>query len=347
MCQSKAAGGQRCQYADQLANVRHKARYKHRDDEYDMEREVDKAVTQWKKENPEMVKNHLPETQLFQTPPKSKPIPSSLKALLTDKGTTTVTGGDEAYNKATTEKAYEDYKSWHENLTREEENEVVYYSQYGYEMTNAMLRRSGIHDLLRLNPHRKGDWKERAVKNKTNLDSALSKVEKPEEPRKLYRYYKVPAGVTPTEFMEKYFTKGEGFTEKGFMSTSVDPELIMAHLHQESKGKKNAQFIVMEILTKQGGSLQKRAYSSSSSVQTMEKEYVLPRNMKFRIADVRKNQTFEFGSERKDLYSSFATSNSIYSKDMFPGQKLFRPGDKRKFPLIQLVDEQLIAETSE
>lgn len=347
MCKSKAEGGTRCEYADQLANVRHKIRYKLRDEQYDVENEVNKAVNEWKKLNPEMVRNHLPEKQSFQVPPKQKPIPAQLKKLFTAKSTIPITGGSVDQNSETTSKAYDDYVAWHENLTDQEKNEIVYYSQYGFEMTNAYLRRTGIHDLLRVNPHRKEDWKTMAVKNKTHLDEALKKTPPASEPRKLYRYFKVPAGVTPEEYLEKYFLKGEGVLEKGFMSTTVDPELVMAHLAKENSGKKNTQFIVMEILTKQGGSLQKRAYSSSSSVQTMEKEYVLPRNMRFRVADTRKTQTFEFGSERQDLFSSFHTGNSIYSKDMFTRQKLYKPGDKRRYPLVQLIDEQLITETSE
>ncbi len=348
MCQSKANGGQRCGYSDQITNVRKKAKYKYRDlAPSKQEKLVREAVTKWKNANKQVVLEHLPETRPFQIKPGRKPLPDSIKKMLTDKTTTPVTAGKQEEQEAVTKRMYDEHEEWVDTLEDEEDWGVSNYAMNGYIQINALLRRHGISAMTRENPElRDGEWKEKTRTRISEIDSALKKasdLNKDREPHRLYRFYKVPDGVTPAQFIEKYFQEGEGYTDQGYMSTSADPEFIMSSLHKKNKGKRNTNYVVMEILTKQGASLQQSAKGQTGNIQSLEKEYLLPRNMKFRIAGVRKQQVFEFGSARADLYSHHATN---WHTGPIPDYvNIFQPGDKRRFPMIQLVDEKLIRES--
>jgi hypothetical protein len=344
---SKENGGKRCDYADQVANARRKALYKFRDD-YDAPRKAKAAVNAWKEANKELVVSHLPSTQPFNAQANKKPIPESLQALLTQKARDSVMGLPEEERLKQTRELYEARKVWFDALTKGQDSAVSHYAMNFFEGVNSHLRKEGYSAWLKANSHlynKSENTLARVKEDVRNLDTAIKLAPIPEEPRKLYRFFRVPAGVTPHEYMERYFKTGEGFKEKGYMSTTADPEFVMGHMWKQNKGTKNHGYVVMEIITKQGASLQNRATSSSGDVQSLEKEILLPRNMKLRIASTRKSQRFEFASDRKDLDSqynnSYSTSNEIYQR-----WGAFKKGDRMNFPLIQMIDEDLIAKTS-
>lgn len=217
MCQSKEDGGKRCDYADQVANARRKARYKFRDD-YDMDRKAEKEVRTWKETNAALVVAHLPEVQPFQTSANKKPIPASLTALLTQKAREAVTGLPEQDRLEHTRNLYEAQEEWVKGLTNEQESAVRQYTMYFFEGVNAHLRRSGYSDWLKANPVLYSEHAEtlaRVKRDIASLDIAIAKAPVPEEPRKLYRFFRVPAGVTPNEYMERYLKEGEAFKDKG------------------------------------------------------------------------------------------------------------------------------------
>jgi hypothetical protein len=110
----------------------------------------------------------------------------------------------------------------------------------------------------------------------------------------------------------------------------------MAKLKKENKNKN---FVVMEILTKQGASLQPNDYTSSGNIQSLEHEMILPRRMKLRIVKTKKSNPFVFGGDRPDLASKYYGHYSQLSE--------CRKGDKVNLPVIQMIDEKLIAETKE
>lgn len=346
MCQSIADGGKRCVYADEIANVRRKARYKHRGD-YDVERKASDAVRQWKEEHKDLVREHLPEKEPFCAPPNKAPIPAELKALFTQKAREAIKGLPEEERIVYTKALFEDQKAWTEKLTQDEDNSIRSYAMNLFELVNAHLRRKGLPELLGQNPFWKEDGrKERMLQEIAELDSAIAKAKQAEEPRKVYRFFRVPAGVTPNEYIERYFKTGEAFKDRGFMSTTADPEFIMAHMHDRNGGNKNQGYVVMEIFTKQGASLQNRPESRGGNIQSLEKEILLPRNMKFRIAGSRRSQRFEFASDRKDLNSQYSSISHYGGDESYQRWGKFKQGDHQNFPIIQMVDESLIAEFS-
>lgn len=347
MCMSKENGGKRCDYADQVANARRKALYKFRDD-YDAPRKAEAAVNAWKENNKDLVVSHLPATQPFNTQPNKKPIPAHLQALLTQKARDSVMGLPEEERISETKRLYEARTIWFDALTRRQDSAVSHYTMNFFQGVNSHLRREGYAAWLKENTHLYNNAENtlaRVKEDVRNLDTAIKLAPVPEEPRRLYRFFRVPAGVTPHEYMERYFKTGEAFKEKGYMSTTADPEFIMGHMWKRNKGVKNHGYVVMEIITKQGASLQNKSHSSSGDIQSLEKEILLPRNMKLRIASTRKSQRFEFASDRKDLNSQYSNNYST-SDEVYQRWGRFKKGDRMNFPLIQMIDEDLIAQTS-
>jgi hypothetical protein len=338
MCQTKAEGGQRCDYADTLANVRHKARYKWREN-YSMERYAREAVEEWKRQNPETVIEHLPATANFQLAGGREPIPEDVKALLSTSANDPIMGLTKEERDEATKVLYADHETWEKKLNKNEHSTVLDYGMGHYEIMNRKLRGKGLTNYLKENSFYEKYVEERLDDEVGHLDSAISKAVIPEEPRKLYRYFKVPVGVDTQTYVEKYFTSGKGYRDKGFISTTMDPEFVMAHLMAEKAGGKGDDYVIFEILSKQGASMQAEPYGRSGDIQSLEKEIILPRDIKFRIGDIRKNQRFAFGSARPELEKQHSASlNKIKSKKMDVGTTM-------RFPIIQLIDEELISPT--
>jgi len=337
MCKSKSEGGGRCEYADALANVRHKVRSKLKGmPARQINRSVEAAVEKWKAANPDIVTAHLPKRQQFQIAPKSKPVPDEILNLFTASRTDPITGFSADQRDSHTQKLFEEYQKMESILPIHEDNSLRQYSMYAFKAVNSYLRKKGFKDLDQYSNHSEEDVREIIG----DLDSVFKKAPLPNEPRKLFRFFEVPTGVTPGEYIDRYLQTGEGFQEKGFMSTTTDPEFVMAALHHENKGSKNRRYIVMEIISKQGISLQTKPTTRAGNIQSLEKEVLLPRNVKFRIAGIRKSQRFEFQDNRRDLNNHYHyDSRDDRSYESFGH---FKKGDRMNFPLIQMVDEKLI-----
>jgi hypothetical protein len=346
MCQTKAEGGKRCDYADAVANVRRKGIYQANKAGWIGEtarKEAEQVVTEWKQQNSKLVEEHLPARQPFQRPGKSTPVPSELAALLTA-SKTPVTGFTAEERAEHLQAMHQEYTSWAVNMTEDEKGQVDSYTNTQYHSINQHLRR-------RINPGAKGDRPLQKLIGEMNqkravvLDGALKKAPQPEGPRRLFRFFKVPDGVTPNEYLKRYFETGEGFQEAGFMSTSADPEFVIAQMHKKNASDTNKNYIVMEILTQQGASLQKYEREVPGIVQSLEKEVLLPRNMKMRIVGTRKSQSFEFNADRQDLDEHFHYQK-YDSVELYKEKGNYQEGSTMTFPMVQMIDEKLIRETA-
>lgn len=330
------ARGKRCEYADALANVRRKVRSRMRGaSRSEVEDQVTEEVRKFCKENPELVKAHLPAKMGFHwTPPKRK-VPEGIREMLGDIK-------DPVKGHADQSQLYGDLaarnRRWIEGLSREEEIALRQYAMTSYESINPYLRRRGFAEWAKKSHYlfdREGGAKrylEEVMKPRiASMDSAFTRAEKPAEPDRLYRFYRVPTGVTPKEFISRYFQKGSGFKDKGFVSASADPEYVAAHI-MDRDGKKNSNYIVLEILTDAGASLHS-ASEYSGSVQDVEAEVLLPRNTGMRVIETG-NRRFEFAKSRPDLKHRFGT---------FGGRGMkYEEGDSINLPVVRLVDESLI-----
>jgi hypothetical protein len=331
------AGGKRCEYADSIANVRKKTRSKLKNS-YNIERGVVDAVEKFKEQNPALVLAHLPEKMAFQYQPPQRPVPEHIKGLLTPYAAPAL--GSAENQDVLFGQLHERGREWRDGLTRQEDDTVHDYTLNAYESMNTYLRRHGFQDWAKQNRHLwssygegQQDYVENMIKPRiAEMDAALKKAPAPEEPEKLYRFFRVPSGVTPAQYIRKYFTPGAGFKDRGFLSTTADPEYVAAHIMSRSGGTRNKHYVVMEILSSRGASLQPRPEGDPGWVQSLEAEIVLPRNAGLHIVDSGKRH-FEFGKDRPDLAQRY---------NMFGGRSVdLKEGTSISLPVIRMVDTAL------
>lgn len=352
-------GGKRCEYSDTISNVRKKARSKLETAgvQYDIEREVNKAVSEFQEKNPELVMEHLPDSWGFEHDIETKEIPEAIKELLGEKKAP-VTGCTEDEKGQFFQNLYDQNQSWKAKLTEQEYATLSGYSMYSYEYMNAHLRRKGLAKWAKENPMMiesyEGGLEEfvevRIKPRLEKMDSAMAKTTEPSEskkrwfskktieavesePQKLYRFFRVPPGVKPEEFVKKYFEPGSGFKDKGYLSTSADPEYIASHIMDNSKGKTNKNYIVLEMVSDRGGSLQPTPETNDSRIQSFEAEVLLPRGTTFQIVDTVKKK-ITFGKDRKDIEKKYRNSDgSIHD---------FSAGNGISVPIVRMVDTKLL-----
>lgn len=346
------SGGKRCEYSDALANVRRKVRSKMKGTYRSaVEREVTNAVRQFQKDNPEMVLAHLPEKMGFNYDPPKWEVPKSLLKQL-GSSRDPIKGRSEEEAKAFYKTLHERNKEWKSNLTMQEESAVHSYTGYGFESMNAYLRNKGYSQWMKDNQHLHSHEMKEAGKTYAEaaviprieaLDAAMEKAPVLEEPERFYRFYRVPAGVTPEQYAQKYLQPGSGYQDKGYMSVSGDPEYVASHVTSmmEEDGprtRKNNGYIVMEILSKAGTTLQGRESPRRGDVQSLEAETLIGRGTKMRVIDSAK-RTFVYGQDRFDLEGQHLNRAA---PDTFLDHS---EGAKVRLLTVRMVDENLIRDT--
>lgn len=339
------AGGKRCEYSDAISNVRRKVRNRMKGQpSYEIDDAVRKEVKKFREENSELVAKHLPARANFQCDPPEWEVPASLLQMLGGKRDPITGSPKDKDNDTFIQDLHARHLEWNAQLTEQEESAILNYTQSGFESTNPFLRKKGYREWAKQKPHliysRPGDnadtYVEKVIKPRiADMDSAFTKVPRIDEPQKLYRYFEIPAGVTPEEYISKYFPAGGGHKDKGFVSTSADPEFVAAEVMTRADKKKNTRYVIMEILSNSGGSVQRDDYRSAGKVQSLESEVLLPRNSGLRIIDSGK-RSFVFSSDREDLEMHARRSKKELD---------FSAGKKFSLPVIRMIDENLIRET--
>lgn len=335
------AGGKRCEYSDALSNVRKKVRSKNKGEnvaKHDLERAVALEVRTFQEKNPELVRAHMPEKLGFHYTPRKKEVSSELKTLLGDYSQPVKGVGGDAKAEFFLN-MFNRNKEWQKNLTQDEQNSLHNYTLSAFEYINPFFRRHGFTAYMKEHAYMwasygRDGFIQRLRDQANDIDSALKKRPEPETPDKLYRFYRVPAGVSPAVFIKKYLPKGGGFKDRGFLSASTDPEYIAAHIMDRSASKKNTGYVVLEMLSDRGGSLQMRDEPDPGWVQSLESEILLPRNTGFQIVDSGKKD-FVFNKHREDLEQRFRMFNSRKSLD-------FSEGNGIQLPVVRMVDTKLI-----
>lgn len=337
------AGGKRCEYADAVSNIRKKTRskmVKAGAGSYEISEKIEEEVNKFKEANPELVRASMPDKMNFNCTPPKWEVPPALVEMMGDKKQSIKGTASQEENSSFFKALHQRREEWHENLTKEEKGAMGQYAMFSYESINPFLRKKGFAEWAKKNPmlhQTRGleGYVEESVKPRVReMDSALAKAVAPEQPEKLYRFIRVPVGVSPNDYIKKYFKPGEGFKDKGFLSTTADPEFIAATIMNRD-GKRNKRHIVLEILSSSGGSLQPTETPSSGMVQALEAEVLLPRNTGMRILDSG-TRSFEFAKDRKELSEHFAMFNRYSS--------IGKEGDSIKIPVVRLIDESLIRE---
>lgn len=121
------------------------------------------------------------------------------------------------------------------------------------------------------------DYLEMAKERKADMDNIFSAYSRPENNvRKLYRSIR----QDPSTLQHKV---GETFTEKSYLSTTLDPDYATTFNRDSKTG-----VIIYEILTRKGVPV---FNGSNNSFTAVEQEVLLNRDSKFKVVDIRE-ETF-------------------------------------------------------
>lgn len=222
-----------------------------------------------------------------------------------------------------------------ELLSRQEHNALLNYAFTGYKVANPYLR-AGIEG-LKAEDRRYGEDNvadeasylksaERAQESIAVLDSALQKAPRlTETPSVLYRYFRVrtpgrkPKASDVKSFITENYEPGKIVTFDSYVSASADSDYMLM-----AASRNPQEMFVYEIVTKKndGVSLSRTPRTSSTSIQDLEREILLPRGKRFKVVDVLK-----------------ATYESSFGEDVDDGLNFHsRHPKNHRFTVVQLVE---------
>jgi hypothetical protein len=123
------------------------------------------------------------------------------------------------------------------------------------------------------------------------LDSAIAKAAPVDTPRKLYRGMVIPNHIEDlNQFFEDKFTPGTVFSQKSYMSTSLNPSLAVTFSEPFTVPQNRT--VIMEIISKNGAPLG----NDLSAMGIKEQEVLLPRNTKFKVVAIQRDVHFVWGN---------------------------------------------------
>lgn len=214
---------------------------------------------------------------------------------------------------------------------------ISWYKVTGFILANRYLRGLGVPDEDR-RFYKEGEWEKIAEGWIPKVDEAIARGESamPHGYPTLYRYvtltepygaetedyaaYWHPANPEALEAFLGQFSVGSVIEDKGYVSTSIDADYIVAKEREKNFPGTN---VVFEIATKRGILAYTNGLRGSYNVQEVEREVLLPRGMKFRVHAIHRDVTFQ--------------SDEIRSHGHFP--RLLEDHERQaKVSVIQLIE---------
>lgn len=325
MCMKKGEG-KRCKYADEMAVIRRRVRRQNpRESFVMMNRLMKEEIEKELLKRPDLALHEAQKNTGFQWTPPSWSIPYSLTKDMHKLGTM-------PDNIPATQELYDENKEWQENLTESERRALQRYGMVGYEEVNGFLRKTKNWDgesFSSGSPERKAELTERVKKDIKHIESALAKAPRTNRVTPVYRYYKIPNGVSTKEYIDDVLISAGGHKDKGFVSTTAKPEHALAAISKKGETTGLDGYVLMEIWTNQGGSMQRYNHNGGGNVQSQENEVLLPRNTGMRHMET---GTMRHTFEEEPVEHKGGIS---YNRPSIVGRKL-------SIPVIRMVDEQMI-----
>lgn len=314
-------GGPRCEYSGRwLLEKRRVQRTKKYKEAHSSEQEriLWQCKNDFQKANSKEFKEHLPTREKWQT--KARPLPRRrAEALAKTFPKPRTISSEEGTMLA--ERMNEEATGFREALSEEDAHSLNIYTMTAHSDINGYLRRGpkGIEESYM------GEERLDFIKSHAeNLKRVVGDYPKASEDRVLYRHMLIPAGISPREFANKYFKVGERVRDSGFLSTTEDPAYIAGHAFS----RRPSEYVVMQILSKQGVSVQPSERERVGHLQSWEKERLLPAGANFRVVGVRR-ETLEIDLAREQMHQQFRSRTGYYSDPIPP----------KNFTIVQLVDE--------
>lgn len=241
-----------------------------------------------------------------------------------------IKGITEEENQELTHRMIEEFKNMESQLNLSEQNTLSHYTFAGSSSMNRLLHNEP-RDYENTPENIERNWKD--IKS---LDSIIEKFGNNGETKTLYRYLNFDKNTDVNEILKNIFKEGAEYTDAGFMSTSEDPSFIAAYAKKHSRNRK---FIILEIETNKGISLQQQE-ERVGDLLTFEKERLLPRNMKFTVEEL-SQKTIKIDDSRENLLGEF---NGYHYPDGWQGEKKAAPIAAKTFQFVKLSEINTIGE---
>lgn len=233
-------------------------------------------------------------------------------------------GITEAENQALTQRMIEEFKSMETQLDLSEQNTLSHYTFAGSSSMNRLLHNEP-RDYENTPEKIEQNWKDIKA-----LDRIIEKFGNNGETRTLYRYLNFDKKTDIKDFLKKTFVEGEEYSDTGFMSTTEDISLIAGYAKKHSR---NRNFIVLEIETNKGISLQQKE-ERVGDLLTFEKERLLPRDMSFTVDEI-SEKSIKIDESRQKLLAEF---NGYHYPNGWQGEKEAAPIAAKTFQFVKLYE---------
>lgn len=140
-----------------------------------------------------------------------------------------------------------------------------------------------------------------AMEQAKELDAIIEKFGNPTgKVRKLYRYIELDEDQDAAEYVRENF-KSTSYSDSAFMSTTEDLSFILGRAFQ----RYDKNFVVLEVETADGISIQMDPEEVQGDIQSFEKERLLPRDLKFDVGESFET-VLKIDESREELLTYFA-----------------------------------------
>lgn len=224
---------------------------------------------------------------------------------------------------------YDENQTIRDNVSNDEYSSLYAYAGNAYESINKTLR--GLVTEKDRQGLAKRSQYEQVDERIAAIDRVMTQYGNGEgkEIKKLYRYYRIDKKQDPKKFVEENFANGETISEKGYMSTTEDIAFVLGHVNR-NKDKNN--YVVLEIATKKGVSLQDKEKEKPLFIQSLEKERLLPRDMKLKI-DYTGQEKLTVDESRENIHLKF---------NWDVDRQEYEPIKPQNLQVVRLIDEELL-----
>lgn len=319
-------GGPRCEYSSKwlLERRRVERSRKYREEtNYGKEELLRRTRNKFQEAHSEDFQAHLPAREKWQT--KATPLPRrQMEALSKTFPTPRVLTPEEGEELAIS--MSEEHEQLVQDLPTGTRHALNTYSMSSFEDINGYLRR-GIKGIAQDTNWPLNERLEQVEERVAAMKELLASAEPASTPRVLYRHMLAPQGITTRKYASKYFKIGERIRDDAFLSTTQDPAYVRGHAHYRSP----SEYVVFQILSPKGVSLQSAEREDVGHLQSWEKERLLPSGVNFRVAAIRR-ESLAIHEDRYQMHKQFNKSDYGYWKKIPP----------KNFIVVQLVDEDLL-----
>lgn len=224
------------------------------------------------------------------------------------------------------------------HISAEEMRVLKNYTSYHSEYMNYMIRRGLNMDsaksamqFFRMEDNDVSRILKNVVKDCKILDSLIRSAGQSENPRSLFRFVSFSNAKNPMNVLASMkLSRGSIYTDPAFVSTSEDAAFVAGSVFNGRSHRKK-DFIVFHMISNKGLSAQLDDQEIVNSLQSFEKERILPRSTEFVVVNARE-KFFTVDETREKVIERFGRGSKI------PAQKVI---------VVEMMEKSLYATSGE